>query len=223
MQEAAEVILLEMQRVGILAGVNGNGATCSDSYKAIRSGAGGYYSYCTVKWLSINEEYEGWFGEGGAYVRGIRSSAGDGGIAGSGGTIKYSKNAEIYAYNGDRITTGDHDSIYYEYNKDGNLSDVQAKPVTFINGKKTIIPAKIFAQDGIRREVYNIAEYMPEEDKIKYGVTDDSYYKNTSGGEWDVRNVRILEEITIDSYGQGIGSGAGYIEISNGTFNEIND
>ena len=67
---------------------------------------------------------------------------------------------------------------------------------------------------------------MPEKRKTKYGVNGDislERIKNTSSSG-NVKCVRIIEEdINVPYSKQGIGSGAGYIELSNGTFEMIKE
>ena len=67
---------------------------------------------------------------------------------------------------------------------------------------------------------------MPEERKIKYGVNgeiSEDKIKNKSK-DGSVKNVRIIDEdLKVVHSRQGIGSGAGYIELSNGTFEKITE
>ena len=162
-------------------------------------------------------------------VRLYWSTAGSGGTAGKGGIVKYSQEGKINSYNGNRITEDnfDYETICYEYDKDGNLLDgtngisEEASVVSYENDiNRKIIPTKIFIQDGIRRAVYDNLCYMPEKRKTKYGVNGDislERIKNTSSSG-NVKCVRIIEEVNVPYSKQGIGSGAGYIELSNGTF-----
>ena len=164
---------------------------------------------------------------------GCWSTAGSGGIAGKGGIVKYSPTSTISAYNGNRITEDgfDYNKTCYEYDKDGKLLDgtsgspVYAQVISFINDtSKKIIPAKIFIQDGIRRAVYDNLCYMPEERKEQYGVNSEipkEKIKNISKNG-KIQCVEIIEEDTkVIHSQQGIGSGAGYIELDNGTFEKI--
>ncbi len=212
----------------IIAGVNGNGSTDITSGIYGLGIGGGYYSF--FKALGQGD-YESWFGEGGCHYALFWSTAGSGGTAGQGGIVKYSLAAEINSYNGNMITEDefDYDTPYYEYDKDGKYLDGTseretkvASVVTFINNpSKKIIPAKIFIQDGIRRAVYDNLCYMSEERKQKYGVSGEipaDKIKNSSQ-DGKIQNVRIIdEELNVTHSQQGIGSGAGYIEVSNGTY-----
>ena len=168
------------------------------------------------------------------FLFGCWSTAGSGGTAGQGGIIKYSSTSLIYAYNGNRITEDDFDysKPYYDYDRDGNYLDETngketkiAEVIEFKNeSNKKIIPARIFIQDGVRRAVYDNLCYMSEERKKQYGISDDiseEKIKNTSKNGI-VKCVEIVEEKTNITYSkQGIGSGAGYIEISNVIFELI--
>lgn len=124
--------------------------------------------------------------------------SGSGGTAGTGGIIIYSEFSKLNAYNGDRITNEKYDEIYYEYDKDGKITENKLSILEKKNGKK-FIPAYVFAQAGISRKVY---------------------YGNWSSAKTlsELSNILFKDEYNIDSYIQGIGSGAGYIELSNGTF-----
>lgn len=173
-------------------------------------------------------------GEGGCWLDRNWSTAGSGGIAGQGGIIKYSSTSIISAYNGNRITEDDFDysKTYYDYDNNGNYLDGTggkdrkiAEVIEFKNeSNKKIIPAKIFIQDGIRRAVYDNHCYMSEARKKQNGVDGEipaNKIKNVSKGN-TLKNVRIIDEKLDMPYSkQGIGSGAGYIEISNGTFEQI--
>ena len=82
---------------------------------------------------------------------------GAGGNSGAGGYIQYSKQDNIFAFNGDMITIEDYTTTYYEYDKDG----VQTNTVLNIYERKNLngntikfIPTKIFSQSGIIRKTY---------------------------------------------------------------------
>lgn len=183
---------------------------------------GGYYSY-GISHSNLKDPYEGWFGLGGCCLENWNgntwSTAGSGGTAGKGGSIKYSPDATINAYNGNRITDDmfDYSKIYYEYDEDGNLLDgtdgkekKEARTISFINdASKKIIPARIFIQDGIKRAVYDNLCYMSEGRKKQYGVNGEvaqEKIKNTSK-TGSIKCVKIIEEnISMLHFMQGIGS-----------------
>ena len=140
-------------------------------------------------------------------IIGSWSSAGSGGIAGKGGKIKISKNAKILAYNGDRITNNDYTATYYEYDKDGNKTSQALEVMKKQNGSN-FIPTNIFIQSGIKRAVYAFSTY--DSDKL---LNELNLPRDTSKGR-----ICLLQEEHVESFGQGIGSGAGYVELSNGTY-----
>ena len=189
-----------------IEGINGLGTTyVSFNTDSKDSLAGGYYTYAG---LQNSEVIVGWFGLGGAYFKTFWSSGGSGGIAGNGGNIKASSNSTIYAYNGDRITNGDYSSTYYQYDKSGNLTKEQANVIIKKNNMK-FIPTFIFIQSGIRRAVYADKDYISDELASRFEIDRNNV---------DKRFELISENSNIQSYGQGIGSGAGYVELSNGTY-----
>jgi len=183
-----------------LGNVNG---LCSIGNPSANGQGGGYYTYGDLNGKN------GWFGLGGLWCGGkFNSMAGSGGIAGVGGNVIVSSNAKIFAYNGDRVTNGDYNTKYYQYNKNGELTSIEAIVMSKPNNKK-FIPALIFIQDGIKRAVYNYPIHMSNGWILKFGIE-----RNT-----DYNKVLILAEDTgIEHFSQGIGSGAGYIELSNGTY-----
>ena len=212
-----------------ISGVNGE---CN--YSSDRSGAfkdsGGYYTYKSPNALTVAEQT--WFGRGGCWatwsgsgMTSLWSTAGSGGTAGKGGKISYSKDVTINSYNGNRITEDDFDysKICYEYDKDGNLTDIEVDAIQVKNTDKKIIPAKIFIQDGIKRAVYASYEYMTKEDKIKYNVNEKSEVRATTSDTL-LKIVKIIDEnLEMPHSRQGIGSGAGYIELDNGSYELLQD
>ena len=195
----------------IKAGVNGLGSTGGGKRKGA---GGGYYSKGSNKsgiqayfnqggmWCAPNEQY-------------CIDYAGSGGIAGAGGNISYFDLSKIHAYNGDMVTEDSHSGVYYEYDIDGNQKSVITTRITKQNGV-TIIPAIIYAQNGTAREVYKSNQHMSQSECNTYGAT--LYLKQN-----EPQNVKIIPRRDIEKtiYGQGIGSGAGYIESSNGTLKQL--
>ena len=169
-------------------------------------------------------------------------SGGDGEKAGNGGTVTVSSSATIIAYNGNMITDGDYSNAY-EYDKDGN----QVKKLSAITSNgRTFIPAIIYAQNGVLRNVYKNNNWWGVWEERSY-----EYFKSIIGDEQldsgvkdivantsyaDTVNYCIRPEIIEnleenpnlviksgyinpeDGSTQGVGSGAGYIEVSNGTY-----
>lgn len=201
---------------GIVPGENGKGSTDNGTGNQDNIGiGGGYYTYSTAK-STRDGDYESWFGEGGCWYMGW-STAGSGGIAGKGGKIMKSEGSEIHAYNGDRITNGKYDQKYYEYDKDGNETTEELQIVKREGDGKEFYPAKIFAQSGVRRAVYDNDIYITDARKAEFPITQTIIKNKTT----NVKNIQILPEANISFYFQGIGSGAGYIELSNGEFGSI--
>ena len=196
---------------GIKAGVNGLGSTGGGKRKGA---GGGYYSKGSEK-----SGLQAYFGQGGMWCDPnnvyFRDYAGSGGVAGEGGNISCSNLSKIHAYNGDMVTDGNYVSTYYEYDINGNKLNKILGLVTKKDGTK-IVPAIIFAQQGTVRDVYKSNQHMTQ-------AQCDSYETVLHTKTNNPLNVRIIEggNIPTTGYGQGIGSGAGYIEKSNGTLSEI--
>ena len=101
---------------------------------------------------------------------GIRMYQVLGGNSGSGGEIYYSNIENIFAFNGDMITNGDYDTIYYEYEKDGTQTTTKLNVYEKKDlGGKTVkfIPTKIFAQSGIIRATYTTNQGVYTLSKVK--------------------------------------------------------
>jgi hypothetical protein len=142
-----------------------------------------------------------------------RTGGGDGGIAGKGGRIFSSNNATIYAYNGNECTLDSEDENYYN------------------------TPLTIYAQNGVLRNIYKYNFRWNVETERSYSFFY-SLFGNTINTGVDtvtiatesrdtVVNVLVRAEQIINKTNyinpntgseQGIGSGAGYIELSNGTY-----
>lgn len=162
--------------------------------------------------------------------------SGSGGKAGNGGNVIVSTQATVYAYNGDRITDGDYTSPIYDYDKDGNRLLTKSYVLTKYNTATKTSPLKIYAQAGILRNVY-----YTNLDWGRKPTTGWNYFYGIFGEqlEQSVKNIKrptnfdevenhlIRREQIISLTGYtnpetndcyGIGSGAGYMEVSNGTF-----
>lgn len=156
-------------------------------------------------------------------------TGGDGGIAGRGGTIKVSKKSNVYAYNGNECTLLKTEEGYYYK------------------------PLEIFAQGGILRKVYKHNCWWGVKPKCNYeffsNLFGDDLEENVdkiiitasskeNPEKSDVHNYLIRDEKVESatrkiktSYQNkkasnsvyGIGSGAGYIELSNGTYAIYNE
>jgi hypothetical protein len=172
----------------------------------------GYFSASTVDVTdnhSINNALAGVGGLGGT---GCDSShiAGNGGTAGSGGIVNASPNAMIYAYNGNRYTDGT------SYNNGENQC-----PIYLQNGIVTAKYRHGNNSNWIKTTLVLTTGYSTVS-KTGYvntalttttlTINDTLHYTATDG-----TNVYFLKNI--DMRNQGIGSGAGYKEVSNGTYN----
>ena len=188
-------------------GKNGLGGGLASKPNAQSSGGGGYFS-CGYGRVNTNLGFAAIGGQGSGACHWVNNTtkvwwndhAGSGGTGGAGGNVTVSSKAKVYAYNGDMITEGTHDGIY-AYDQHGNKTSEKLEKVIKPNNQE-IVPCQIFAQAGIKRDVYisnfsTAANYKELKNEI------DNNYKTV---------------IRATSYGYGIGSGAGYRESENGTY-----
>lgn len=199
---------------GITSGNNGLGSV--GGLGTIGS-SGGYYSKGTARSNGLQAYFNQggmWFGDYSWY----RDFSGSGGSAGTGGKVYYYNLEKIKAYNGDRITNNDYTTQYYEYNADGTLTNKIANVLQRLDGTK-FVPAKIFAQDGIIRATYHTNQHMSQTECSNRGIV----FCGDSSGK--TVNVKMTEESQTEKtgYGQGIGSGAGNLEKSNGILKPISE
>ena len=193
-------------------GYNGLGGGNKNSTDASSSGGGGYFSdgYGRIN-TKLGIAKIGGQGSGACHYlvneQWFNDHAGSGGAAGLGGKVKVSSLAKIYAYNGDMITDGTSYSGVTGYMPDGTSTGVALSVIEKNNGTK-IIPLQIFGQAGISRAVY------------------EANYKTITKSA-DLENKVIKSEQVIAKSGYkhpdtesvfGVGSGAGYVETSNGTY-----
>ena len=148
---------------------------------------------------------------------GFSTQGGSGGIAGKGGIIKASQNSTIFAFNGNKYSDG----------------------TNYDEGKNQL---EIFAQKGILRDIYRYSMHFDNR-KYKYNGKEygykelykmifgstvsrdiDTFVENNTDPE-DNYLVRPATTCGLSGYSnpitsntQGIGSGAGYIELDNGTY-----
>ena len=171
-------------------------------------GGGGYFQGAEgiSKNGSINRAVTtfGGFGNQGHWEN-LNDASGNGGIAGKGGTIEVSTNAKVYAYNGNRYTNGT------SYNDGLNQC-----PIYLQNGVKITEykyepinkPMKnhftlIVKNESSNLNIDRVNEFQYENEKLKYDrvtIANNSYLQN------------------VEMKYQGVGSGAGFIEVSNGTY-----
>ena len=178
-------------------------------------GGGGYFesgSYDNVRLTLPNSSYIG--GQGGNTIGNsphCKDSAGDGGIAGKGGIVNVSSICKVYAYNGNKYTDG----------------------TDYEEGKNQL---EIYAQGGILREIYKYNAFWNIKENYNYNFFSNLLSNNFTVGktefktptkEEELANVLIRRKSTCAKSGYinsitkseyGIGSGAGYIELYNGSY-----
>lgn len=185
----------------------------NNSINGLGSQGGGYYTKGRFT-DGINNTWQPQFGQGECWSSGnsyaFRDHSGNGGISGAGGIITYTKLENIHAYNGNLVTNNVYTNIE-EYDITGAKT---GETLTAIKNLKDedFIPAIIFAQNGTLRESYHTNQHMTEAECTLYGVP----FVSTWNGNG--RNVKVFSNENTDttSYGQGIGSGAGWRENNNG-------
>ena len=131
-------------------------------------------------------------------------NSGYGGAGGSGGTISVSRNATIYAYNGNIYTDGT------PYNDGANQCFIYAQ------SGKTVSTVILPPGNGCRPiEGYSI-QFVPEKNINVSGYVNPKFQTGST-----TKTFALSETVSItkDMRNQGVGSGAGYIEVSNGTYN----
>lgn len=197
------------------AGGYSGGSGDSEHFVAINGLAGGNGVHCTGELLGGGGYFQGaegvsnngidrkttafgGFGNQGHWHN-LSDQSGSGGTAGKGGIIRVSSLAKVYAYNGNKYTDGT------SYNNGQNQC-----PIYLQNGK-------------------NIARYTyRKENKALYNyfnmdTANDASNANRSG----YKNVKVVDKVTVagnsylsnvDMSYQGVGSGAGFIELHNGTY-----
>lgn len=133
--------------------------------------------------------------------------SGDGGIAGSGGNITVKSTCKIYAYNGNLYSDG---------------SSNQTCPIYLQAG---IYPAKYtYICQGhdisYTRFLLSLQEIFTENSSVMSGYSNPKVSEKLNINS--LLNVKNNPMDDVDMSKQGVGSGAGYIEKSNGTYNVVN-
>ena len=143
--------------------------------------------------ISNNDVLSGFGGCGEA----LNHTAGCGGQGGKGGNIKVSEIAKIYAYNGSRLN-------------DGNQTRT-GKDQAVIYGQLGIVTPKYewYSSSGIIK--IRQKSLQSTIDKVNY-INDNMISQKVTINS----AVSFLTNVNLST--QGVGSGAGYIEISNGTY-----
>lgn len=131
--------------------------------------------------------------------------SGDGGTAGSGGNIKVTSNNKIYAYNGNLYSDG---------------SGSQSAPIYLQAGIKNAEYTYISQGDNV-----SYYKFLLKLQKAKSTVAKLSYKNTAVNQKLNINQVLGISGNPlndVDMSMQGIGSGAGYKEISNGTYQVVN-
>ncbi|MBO5397920.1 MAG: hypothetical protein J6A36_03205 [Clostridia bacterium] len=169
--------------------------------------AGGYFQGTTTLMKDGSDASIVLGGYDMAYANIEGHKSGSGGTGGMGGIVKSSANANIYSFNGNMYTDG----------------------TSYENGLKQ---CPIYLQAGIITAKYisvwesgNLFSLVSEQGvSSKSGYNNTIYESNINYKNNKTLNINTLLGITgnplsnVDMSTQGIGSGAGYIEVSNGTY-----
>lgn len=127
----------------------------------------------------------------------ITHLAGNGGVAGMGGKIEVNSVSKVYAFNGNRYTDGT------SYNAGENEAPIYAQ--------MGIIPEKYkWIEDNIVNVVSNSAKVT--------NFTKSGYTNQLMQGKKVTINEHVSYLVNVDLSNQGVGSGAGYTEVYNGTY-----
>ena len=184
------------------AGYTGNGINPGDVAGFWGSG-GGYYE--GSKAITQTGNLMNIYGGMSAPAWWTGHQPGNGGTAGKGGNVKVSSNSQIYAFNGNRYTDG----------------------TDYKNGENEAV---IYYQNGINIErgyTNRSIEGSLKDEEGSYSIFYQTNPKTTFAKTGYVNHyfdsrpkiITINEMLTnVDLSNQGIGSGAGYIELSNGTY-----
>lgn len=138
----------------------------------------------------------------------ISHRGGNGGTAGKGGNIKISNNSKLYAFNGNKYS--DESSTNNEV--DQAAIYLQAG-ITLNHYKVTALSSYDYSSPDIYPTL--VLENVGTINNAKTGYVN-QYYNNLSTSQKMKTFNSVLN--SVDMSLQGIGSGAGYIELSNGTY-----
>lgn len=132
---------------------------------------------------------------------GLNGKTGSGGYAGSGGTIICSSECKVYAYNGNECSLDKDETDYYYKALEIDIQDGVCRDLYFSNNTLQENIDKLGEKLGIDTSNWSIA-ISSHTELVEHVIKDSD---------------RTVQHVAT-SYGQGIGSGAGYIEVSNGTY-----
>lgn len=178
-------------------------------------GTGGSYfmsGKISSNYLKVPELFA-YIGGQGAQASDWNSQGGDGGIAGKGGIIKVSSNSRIYAYNGNKYTDGT------DYNEGENQLEIDCQ-----NGNlRNIYKYDVFWN----AKEYRYVEFFKQLFGTDVNSAIDSFTaspakRSVNHSNYLVRTEKNIIKLTYQNSKSnknfGIGSGAGYIELSNGEY-----
>ena len=206
---------------GLAGQVSGNWNGGSGNFYNTNYNGGGYFlgpedSHFTRTLKDIDGEvipnvrissFLGGMGNSGAYNLDHRGS--DGGTAGSGGNITVSSLAKVYAYNGNRFTDGT------SYDGGNNELPIYLQKGYYPTKYKYLYTERIGGNGAM---YINTDVQITDNEKTNVEL---SGYINPILLESVNRYVTIATsgtDVVYDLSIQGVGSGAGYVEISNGTY-----
>ncbi len=179
---------------------------CSNNYW----GAGGYFSGPEGNDVDGNDAKNLLGGMGGlSWWVGHRG--GDGGTAGQGANVKVSETANIYAFNGNRYTDG---TSY--------MNGINQTPIYLQAGcmpkRQEVTSIDIHAYDNLYNKIWHMRTTSEQKTGLpKTGYINSKYMTDSEFLSNKTLTMNYLLS-NVDMSTQGIGSGAGYIEVSNGTY-----
>lgn len=165
-------------------------------------------------WFYEEEPKEGW-------GIGLTEQSGNGGAAGEGGNIRVSSNAKIYAFNGNIYT----DSLEeHAYDNGINQAPIYAQAGIIVE-KYDYDVSNIEGQMIDVSNFFKLKLIASQKKVMPLTYSNEIYLKDSKYISNKIININTKLGITtntlltaVDMSKQGIGSGAGYIEISNGSY-----
>ena len=183
----------------------GKGITSSGAESFL--GGGGYFEGADgIDKNGLNRKiltFGGMYNQG--YWDNLKDHSGNGGTAGKGGNIKKSNNSKIFAYNGNLYTDG----TSYE---DG----INQCPIYLQAGIVTAKYTYNSLYGGSNSYAFFELILTKEKENIELNGYKNEKYNNIDNSKRYITKNVLLNNVDMST--QGIGSGAGYIEISNGTY-----
>ncbi len=195
---------------------NGLASVTNDNTEHDWWNGGGYFSGAPkVDDKGVNRAVTCFGGYGGQGAWGNTHRAGDGGEAGDGGNVKVNTSAKVYAFNGNRYTDGT--SYSNGLNQCPIYVQCGIKPARYSNSGK-------YGAERTNFDHFELIKSVNQGTASKLSYVNTLYSSNNTYKSKKSLNVAsalgIASNIlgTVDLSKQGIGSGAGYIENTNGTY-----